>query len=465
MPGDFLPGEVRGYHNGRFPKPCGMAAMATLWRLSGIALALLVLAGPAAAQGKPPIMRNDRDGDGRLSADEFPGPAAVFQRLDTDRDGFVTVQELRQGRRGGNQTPGMGGGQRQPTAAPAAGVPVRALGFPGMDVHLHLHYMDLGEAMGGTGSRPRPGSKGEIREKLGQAADALVGMLDQRGIHTALVVTVPFHSMSPEENFDAITAAVGRHPTRLRHLGGGARLKSMLQDIPADRVGPAYKEEFRRIANAVLDEGALGFGEMISYHLCMTERHSFQYAPPDHPLFLVLADVAAARGVAIDLHMEAIGVRRPMPANMARKCSKNPSHLEPTVPGLERLLAHNRGARVVWQHIGWDNTGEMTLDLLSRLLDRHSNLFLALRVPQHPPAGRILPNRITDPSYRITNQWLAFMEKYPDRLVIGSDEFVSPGGGNDLAPSFDRTWNMVPQLPPGLAAKIGGANARRIYGF
>ena len=439
--------------------------MATLWRLSGAALALLVLAGPAAAQGKPPIMQYDRDGDGRLSADEFPGPPMVFRRLDRDRDGFVTVRELHQGRRAGNQTPGAGGAQGKPPAAPAERVPVRALDFPGVDVHLHLHHMDLGQALGGTGSRPRPGSKSEIREKLGRAADALVGMLDQRNIQTALVVTVPFHSMSPEENFDAVRAAVGRHPERLRHLGGGARLKSMLQDLPADRVGPADKKEFRRMANAVLDDGAVGFGEMISYHLCMTERHSFQFAPPDHPLFLVLADVAAARGVAIDLHMEAIATRRPMPATMARKCSKNPSRLEPTLPGLERPLAHNRGARVVWQHIGWDNTGEMTLGLLSTLLDRHSNLFLALRVPQHPPIGRLLPNRITGPSYRITADWLAFMEKYPDRLVIGSDEFVSPGGGNDLAPAFDRTWDLVSQLPPGVAAKIGGANARRIYGY
>ena len=36
----------------------------------------------------------DRDGDGLLSADEFPGPADHFDRLDTDGDGLVSLEEL-----------------------------------------------------------------------------------------------------------------------------------------------------------------------------------------------------------------------------------------------------------------------------------------------------------------------------------------------------------------------------------
>jgi hypothetical protein len=436
--------------------------------LAAALLTALLATGPAAAQGGPPVMRHDGDGDGRVTRKEFPGPDHVFKRLDRDGDGAVTRGDFRRGRQGGSGPTSRG----RAGAAPPDTVSATPIEFPGVDVHLHLHFMDLGQAMGqGQGGDRRgrgrggPPTAAGIVTGLARAADALVAMMDRRGLATALVVTVPFHGLSAEENFRAVSEAVRRHPDRLRHLAGGARLKAMLAEIPAERVTRADRDRFRRLAKEVLDGGAVGFGEMISYHLCMTERHNFQYVPPDHPLFMVLADVAAERDVAIDLHMEAIVRKGPMPSNLARRCTKNPAELRPTIAGFERLLAHNRGARIVWQHIGWDNTGQMTLDLLGRLLTRHDNLFLALRVPRHRPSGHIPPNRITDASYRINADWLAFMERFQDRLVIGSDEFVSPSGGNDLAASFDETWSIIGQLSPAVARKIGGDNARRIYGL
>jgi Ca2+-binding EF-hand superfamily protein len=54
--------------------------------------------GPAAAPGAISQARfntADKDGDGRLSQAEFPGPKPLFQRLDRDADGFVSRQEAR----------------------------------------------------------------------------------------------------------------------------------------------------------------------------------------------------------------------------------------------------------------------------------------------------------------------------------------------------------------------------------
>ena len=42
------------------------------------------------------IERHDRDGDRKVSRDEFPGPDEHFTRVDLDGDGFINQDEARQ---------------------------------------------------------------------------------------------------------------------------------------------------------------------------------------------------------------------------------------------------------------------------------------------------------------------------------------------------------------------------------
>lgn len=83
--------------------------------LASLCLALSLCALPALAEDEPPgsqrgpwtrLGRMDENGDGKVSREEFRGPARLFDRLDADRDGFVTQKEAealraRMGRRGG----------------------------------------------------------------------------------------------------------------------------------------------------------------------------------------------------------------------------------------------------------------------------------------------------------------------------------------------------------------------------
>ncbi len=53
---------------------------------------LRILGGPAALAERLRTM--DKDGDMRVSKEEFTGPAPAFERLDADKDGFLTRQDL-----------------------------------------------------------------------------------------------------------------------------------------------------------------------------------------------------------------------------------------------------------------------------------------------------------------------------------------------------------------------------------
>jgi hypothetical protein len=77
-----------------------------IWKFLTIWLMAVLLTAPAGfAQERPTPQRRtemmerilnrlQQDKDGKLTADEFPGPPPMFERLDSDGDGFVTRKEV-----------------------------------------------------------------------------------------------------------------------------------------------------------------------------------------------------------------------------------------------------------------------------------------------------------------------------------------------------------------------------------
>jgi len=254
---------------------------------------------------------------------------------------------------------------------------------------------------------------------------------------------------------EIILAEVKQHPGKLAITGGGGSLNAMImQSVATGDAGPEVQKKFKARAEELLREGVIGFGEMTAEHF--DGFTPYQTAPPDHPLYLLLADLAAEHDVPIDLHMEAVPQDMALPPDL--RSPPNAPRLHANIAAFERLLAHNPRAKVIWAHLGSDFTGFRTVDLDRRLLQAHPNLFMEIKTD--PDAhGRNYP---LGSDGRIKPEWLKLFTDFPDRFVIGSDQhYPEP---KDADKRWQETILLFNQLPPDVRKKIGTENVAHIYG-
>ena len=289
------------------------------------------------------------------------------------------------------------------------------------------------------------------RDPLPTGAQALRAM-DSHRVEMVILLPPPFPPNQPGiYGFREIEPVARANPGRFAFAACGESLNPMIQRIAPAKVTSDLIREFQQEAEVIVKAGAAGFGEIAAEHFSSGRgNHPYEYAPPDHPLLLALADIAAQHGMPLDLHMEAVPRDMPFP----RRPSGNPETLRENISGLERLLAHNGNAHVVWAHAGWDLTGERTVPLMRSLLEKHSNLYMSVKLDESgsrwtSPFG---PNDGLKPG------WLMMLRDFPDRFVIGSDQFFDEGTERlTLARKF------VDALPPEVARVVASENARRIY--
>lgn len=299
---------------------------------------------------------------------------------------------------------------------------------------------------------------------LGAAAVAVTSM-DRWGISKLLVPAPP---QTPEQSpgakyeCDEMSGVLTAFPGRFAFLCGGGTLNVMIQK--AVKQGGVSASSFRAEAERVAAmPGFAGFGEMATLHVCKGAGHPYEVAPPDHELFKALVDVAATKGVPIDIHQEAVAAAAPLPDPNAGGCTVNPAVLTPNITPLENLLdyANGKGVKIVWQHVGWDNTHQWTPTLTDQLLGRHANLYLALKYSPSDSGG---PNALVDSGGKLTAAWSALLLKYPDRFMTGSDFFFpSPKATKAFPASADQTWGLLSQLPEEVRRKVGWENVTALY--
>jgi len=412
---------------------------------------VIIIFMPTLSWAETPFQRMDSDGDGRLSQQEFRGPLPAFRRMDRNADGYISPQEaggtpLTGGKRrsGGD---GMKDRLQQPIIKQSAGTPAELIY---VDTHNHL----VGRTSGGL-------TRQFDYESPAQTA---LETMDKTGVKISLVMPMP-QGVKQKNNLylDDILPVVKRFPGRFAVLGGGGSLNVMIQKtVESGRVTDAIKKKFDATAAELFKKGVVGFGEMTAEHFSMRSDHPYVSAPPDHPLFLRLADLAAKYDIPIDIHMEAIPEEIELPLRL--QSPPNPPILKPNIESFERLLDHNKNARIIWVHLGWDSTGKRTVDLTRKLLLKHSNLYMSIRVAGGMQARNVVRSTFPlDTEGHIKKEWLLLFQEFPDRFLIGSDEIILKDNRHPSAGSIQSTVGLLQQLPEELQRKIGYENAHRLY--
>jgi hypothetical protein len=287
--------------------------------------------------------------------------------------------------------------------------------------------------------------------------------MDQYNITKMIIMPPPFAPQSQQSyDYSDLLGVCKKYPDRFVFFGGGGPLNIMIhQTVDTKEISPALKTKFEKTALKILDKGALGFGEFAAEHFSLGPDHIYAWAPPDHPLFLLLAGIAAEHDVPIDIHMEAVPEAMSLPAGL--RSPPNPKTLTPNIAPFERLLAHNRKARILWSHVGWCNTGKRTVALCAELLGRHPNLYMSFKISPRDSRPECMP---IEQGVGLKEEWLRLIREFPERFIIGTDQFyVSPRSPMRQIgpPSVEPTNRFFSLLPPDLARKLGQENPRLIF--
>ena len=304
------------------------------------------------------------------------------------------------------------------------------LHYESLDIHNHLFGSNKGKS-----------------DYLGAAAAAIKKM-DKLGIGAIIVMPPPRSKSNPVRfDMDDLLPVIAKYPDRFMMMGGGGSLNLLLHETsPLKPLSASATNKFRQKAQDLLAKGAIGFGEIAIEHFSLSPTHPYESVPADHPLLLLLADIAAENNVPIDIHMEAVPEEMPLPARkVLTKSGQNPSVLHENMLAFERLLNHNPGANIIWSHLGWCNTGKRTPALSRELLARYPNLYMSFKLSRESVKET---RPIGQDKNAIKPEWLQLIKDFPDRFLIGTDQFYVSPGGRQIGPQKTEATKMLVSLLP-----------------
>ncbi len=297
------------------------------------------------------------------------------------------------------------------------------------------------------------------------AADSAIVFMDKWKIDKMLIMPPPFTNQSSQDGeryeIDDMVDVLNQHPDRFYFLGGGKELNVMIQQEVTGAQSITTSQFIAKALEIASMDGFVGFGEITTLHFSLGFDHVFEQADPDDSLFFALVDVAAQENVPISIHQEAVPDTMLFPSLNGGPFPANPDTLYPNIDKFKTLLnyANTKNVKIIWDHVGWDNTLEFTTTLCRSLLDVHDNLYFSIKTCPDTPGD----NKVVDSNGNLKNEWLQLFKDFEDHFMIGADHFhrADSSGG---PPSMDQTWSLIDKLPEDdLKRKIGYENAKLVF--
>jgi hypothetical protein len=123
-------------------------------------------------------------------------------------------------------------------------------------------------------------------------------------------------------------------------------------------------------------------------------------------------------------------------------------HAHADEEAVEILMRHNARARIIWAHTGFS----LPSDRVSAMLTKYPKLWGELSYR----------SGIVDGAGKLTPEWRALFERYPDRFLLGSDTWIPERWASygEMMAGY-RGW--LAQLPPTVAKQIAHGNARALF--
>lgn len=258
----------------------------------------------------------------------------------------------------------------------------------------------------------------------------IIKSMDEYGVNKAIFMPTPkvedYGDKFEQFNLDAAT----KFPDRIIAFYGGSEINYLINKKDPDSVTKKNKSNFRKkIRNILKNYNYQGIGEIAPLHYSLEDGQPPIEFRVDHPYMLILADIAEEYNIPLDVHMEAT---------------------TDTLAQFKTLLAHNKKAKIIWDHAGWSNTGLATPKKIKSLMGKYHNLYSSIKFRN--PDSEIQEVNTLKSNGKLKNSWKNLFEKYPNKFIIGTDLKFGHGASNykkiisiknTLSPLSASTYNKI----------------------